>query len=118
MTEREPDLEIAAAVRADELRYQCKPEERVVVYSNLPASAERVSKRDNLPDTLEPGVTYWAFAVCRRVAATSRIQTLPFWEREHAERKSRGDGVVASRRPGRAERGSPRGCGSRPRRQR
>lgn len=73
MTEREPHLKIAAAVRADELRYLCKPEARVVVYSNVPASAGR----DNLPDTLEPGVAYWDFAVRRRVAATSRIRTLP-----------------------------------------
>lgn len=56
--EREPDVEIAAAARADEVRFECKPEVRVRAYSNVPASAESVSERDNLPDAVEPGVTY------------------------------------------------------------
>jgi hypothetical protein len=61
--EREPDVEIAAAVRADELRFECKPEVRVAAYSNFPASARSVSERENLPDELEAGVTYRNFAV-------------------------------------------------------
>ena len=56
--EREPDLEIAASVRADEVRFECKPEVRVSAYSNTPATAESVSERDNLPDEVQPGVTY------------------------------------------------------------
>ena len=44
--EREPDVEIAAAARADEVRFECKPEVRVRAYSNVPASAESVSERD------------------------------------------------------------------------
>jgi hypothetical protein len=60
--DREPDVEIAAAVRADELRFECKPE--VVV-----RAAERVSERENLPDEVEPGVTYRDIAVSWRVAA-------------------------------------------------
>jgi hypothetical protein len=56
--DREPDLEIAASARADEVRFECKPEVRVRAYSNVPASAESVSKRDNLPEEVEPGVIY------------------------------------------------------------
>jgi hypothetical protein len=67
--DREPDVEIAAAVRADELRFECKPEVRVGAYANSPASAESVSERENLPDDLEPGVTYRNVAVRWRVAA-------------------------------------------------
>jgi hypothetical protein len=38
-------------------------------YADSPASAESVSRRENLPDELEPGVTYRDFAVRWRVAA-------------------------------------------------
>jgi hypothetical protein len=61
VTDREPDVEIAATVRADELRFECKPE--VVV-----RGAEAVSTRENLPDEVEPGVTYRDVAVSWRVA--------------------------------------------------
>jgi hypothetical protein len=67
--EREPDVEISAAVRAEELRFEFKPRVRVVAYSDSPASAESVSERENLPDMLEPGVTYRDFAVRWHVAA-------------------------------------------------
>jgi hypothetical protein len=67
--EREPDVEIAAAVRADELRFECKPEVRIVAHADSPASAESVSDRENLPDELEPGVSYRNLAVRWRVAA-------------------------------------------------
>ena len=70
--EREPDVEIAAAVRADEVRFECKPEVRVGAYANAPATAESVSERENLPDELEPGVTYRDFAVRWRLAARLR----------------------------------------------
>ena len=67
--DKEPDIEIAAAVRADEVRFESKPEVDVVAYSDSPASAESVSERENLPDELEPGVTYRDFVVRWRVAA-------------------------------------------------
>jgi hypothetical protein len=67
--EREPDVEIAAAVRADEVRFECKPRVRVAAYADSPARAESVSERENLPDELEPGVTYRDFAVRWRLAA-------------------------------------------------
>jgi hypothetical protein len=56
--DREPDLEIAGSARADEVRFECKPEVRVRAYANVPATAGSVSERDHLPDAVEPGVTY------------------------------------------------------------
>jgi hypothetical protein len=64
----EPDVEIAVAVRAEQLRFTCKPEIDVVAYSNLPATAASTSERENLPDTFEEGVTYRDVAVRWRVA--------------------------------------------------
>ncbi len=69
MTDREPDVEISAVVRAKEIRFECKPEVHVGAYADAPASAESVSERENLPDELEPGVTYRDFAVHWRLAA-------------------------------------------------
>lgn len=67
--DREPDVEIAAAARADELRFECKPEVRVTAFADSPAAAESVSERENLPDDVEPGVTYRDVSVRWRVAA-------------------------------------------------
>ena len=67
--DREPDVEITASVRADEVRFECKPEVRVGAYANAPATAELVSERENLPDEVEPGVTYRDFSVRWRLAA-------------------------------------------------
>jgi hypothetical protein len=66
---REPDVEIVAAVRAAEVRFDIKPEARVAAYANAPASAETSSERENLPAELEQGVTYRDFAVRWRLAA-------------------------------------------------
>jgi hypothetical protein len=67
--EREPDVEIVAAFRAEELHFECKPEVTVGAYSNWPASAESVSERENVPDEVEPGVTYRNVEVRWRLAA-------------------------------------------------
>jgi hypothetical protein len=69
VTDREPDVEISAAVRAKELRFECKPDVDVRAYADSPASAESVSERENLPDELETGVTYRDFALRWRLAA-------------------------------------------------
>jgi hypothetical protein len=66
---QEPDVEIAALVRADELRFECTPCVDVRVHADSPADAERVSDRENLPDEVEPGVTYRDIAVSWRVSA-------------------------------------------------
>jgi hypothetical protein len=87
MIDREPDLEIAAALRADEVRFECKPQVRVAVYSDAPTSAEIVSERENLPDTLEPGVTYRDFSVRWRATAYLADPQSPYWELGPAEEK-------------------------------
>ena len=69
MTDRAPDVEMSAAVRAKELRFECKPEVDVAAYADSPASAESVSERENLPEELEPGVTYRDIAVRWRLSA-------------------------------------------------
>ena len=69
MTGREPDVEMSAAVRAKELRFECKPTVRISAYSDSPAAAESVSERENVPDELEPGVRYRDFAIRWRLAA-------------------------------------------------
>jgi len=69
VTDREPDVEIAASVRAKELRFECKPEVRIGAYADAPACAEHVTERENLPDEVEPGVTYRDVAVRWRLAA-------------------------------------------------
>jgi hypothetical protein len=67
--EREPDVEMAASVRAEEVRFECEPEVRIRAYSDSPATAEHVSERENLPDEVEPGVTYRDVTVRWRLAA-------------------------------------------------
>lgn len=67
--QREPDVEIAVAVRADEVRFDDKPQVRIGACANAPASVEHVSERENLPDEVEPGVTYRNVAVRWRLAA-------------------------------------------------
>jgi hypothetical protein len=69
LTDREPDVEISAAFRAKELRFEEKPEVQVRSWSDSAASAESVSDRENLPDELQPGVTYRDVAVRWRLAA-------------------------------------------------
>jgi hypothetical protein len=73
----EPDVEIAARVRADEVRFECRPEVRVRAYAGSPATAELVSERDNLPDEVEPGVTYTDVAIPWRLAARLADQPEP-----------------------------------------
>jgi hypothetical protein len=72
VTVREPDVEMAAALRADEVHFECKPDVDVAAYADSPASAESVSERKNLPDELEAGVTYRDVAIRWRLAAWLR----------------------------------------------
>jgi hypothetical protein len=60
---REPDVEMSFAVRAEELRFACKPHVDVVAFADSPATAESQSERENLPDEIEPGTTYRNVAV-------------------------------------------------------
>jgi hypothetical protein len=69
MTADEPDVELAAAVRARELRFECKPEVEVRAHADSQASAASESVRDNLPDELEERVVYRDLAVRWRLWA-------------------------------------------------
>jgi hypothetical protein len=64
-----------ARVRAKELRFECKPEVQIGAHANSPANAEHESERKNLPDEVEPGVTYRDVEVRWRLAA--RLQDPP-----------------------------------------
>ena len=94
--EREPDVELKVCLRAQEVRFDCKPEVEVDAYADSPAIAESESERENLPDELEPGVTYSDFAVRWRVAG--RLIE-PDWE----------EAVRADRRTLRLPRNAPPG---------
>jgi len=93
--EWEPDVELKVSVRAEEVRFECKPEVVVEAYADSPATAESQSERENLPDVLEPGVTYRDVAVSWRVVA--RLDE-PDWE----------DAVRGERRTRRLPRNAPR----------
>ena len=69
MTDRRPDVEMSFSVRAEELRFDRSPDVDVVAFADSPAAAQLQSERDNLPDEIEPGVTYRNVAVRWRAAA-------------------------------------------------
>jgi hypothetical protein len=77
VSERAPDVEMAAKARAKQLRFECKPEVRVRAYADSPAEAASVSERENLPEEVEPGVTYESVAVRWRLAARLQDPELP-----------------------------------------
>jgi len=60
---------MAARARAEELRFECVPEVRVMAWADPSATAECGSERTNLPDAVEPGVTYRGFEISWRAAA-------------------------------------------------
>jgi hypothetical protein len=83
----EPDVEIGAAARAKKLRFKRKPQVEVKTraYSDVdPRLAEQAEKvegegsshteRENLPDEVEPGVTYRDVRVRWRAAARLKGQ--------------------------------------------
>ena len=90
----EPDIEIGAVVRAKKLRFKSKPKTKVEFDDRSEASLEELepeietgsgSKRENLPDEVEPGVTYRDVHV--RWGAAARIVPPPELEDE----EDRGD---------------------------
>jgi hypothetical protein len=91
--EREPDVEMRFSVSAEELRFEYKPEVDIVAFADSPATADLQSDRENLPDEVEPGVTYRDVKVRWRAAAWLGE---PDWEeavdaRLRSRRLSRGD---------------------------
>jgi hypothetical protein len=85
----EPDIEIGAVVRAKKLRFNSKPKTKVEFDERSEASLEELepaietdsgSKRENLPDEVEPGVTYRDVHV--RWGAAAKIVPPPELEEE------------------------------------
>ncbi len=66
---QEPDIEIGAAVKAKKLRFRRVPETEVELTGDEVAEG---SERENLPDQVEPGVTYRDVRVRWRAAARIR----------------------------------------------
>lgn len=52
------DVEIGAAVRARRLRFRRKPETEVEFSGSPDHESDSHTERENLPDEVEPGVTY------------------------------------------------------------
>jgi hypothetical protein len=55
MTPRDPDVEIGARVTARRLRFHERPQADVQLHGEVHESG---SERENLPEQVEPGVTY------------------------------------------------------------
>jgi hypothetical protein len=54
----EPDIEIGAAAKAKKLRFRSKPKTHIEFRGEPEIKSGSGSKRENLPDEVEPGVTY------------------------------------------------------------
>ena len=70
-----PDIEFTATVKADELRFDEVPETEVRFFGEPDHESSSGSERTNLPDSVEPGVTYRDVTVQYRLA--SRIVSRP-----------------------------------------
>jgi hypothetical protein len=85
----EPDVEIGAAVRAKKLRFSRKPKVEVTTHAHQqidPTLADEVriegdagsqTERENLPDEVEPGVTYRDVRVRWKAGARARQSSDP-----------------------------------------
>ena len=68
--DRRPDVEIGASVKAKALRFKRKPETKVEIHGEGGTHGER----ENLPDEVEPGVTYRDVRVRWSAAANARVR--------------------------------------------
>jgi hypothetical protein len=69
MSREQPDVEIGAVVKAKRIRFNKKPQADVEVHGEPGVEGGSGSARENLPDTVEPGVTYRDVRVAWRAAA-------------------------------------------------
>ncbi len=76
----EPDIEIGASVRAKKLRFRSKPKTEVEFRGEPRIESGSGSKRENLPDEVEPGVTYRDVHV--RWGAAARLRPEDFEDLE------------------------------------
>jgi hypothetical protein len=54
----QPDIELGAVVRAKRLRFKRKPKAEVSFRGDPAPESDSHTERENLPDEVEPGVTY------------------------------------------------------------
>lgn len=66
---RQPDIEIVARVRADELRFDAEPEVQVRFPGSGKRDSRQVTQRKNIDKPIKPGKTY------RRVYVATRMST-------------------------------------------
>ena len=66
--ERPPDIELGATVRMDELRFEQVPDSEVTFRGDPDYESESESERENLPNEVEPGVTYRGSRVRWRIS--------------------------------------------------
>jgi hypothetical protein len=69
------DIEIGAVVRAKKLRFDSKPETEIKFPGSAPSSGSH-TERKNLPDEVEPGVTYKDVEVRWRARADVEARVL------------------------------------------
>jgi hypothetical protein len=72
---REPDIDLGANVRADKLRFEREPEAEVGFSGDPDAETASDTERENIPEEVEPGVTYRDVRV--RWRATARLPEQP-----------------------------------------
>ena len=75
-SDREPDVVIRARVHADELRFETQPEVDVRLTGCAILDTIRVTERINLPDPVEPGVTYRDVTVGVEIMGYLNVQCL------------------------------------------
>lgn len=66
-----PDIDVSTSVRAKKLRFGAVPETKVWFEGEPGEESTSETERENLPDEVEPGVTYRNVEV--RWSASSRI---------------------------------------------
>ena len=86
----EPDIEIGAVVRAKKLRFKSKPKTNVEFRGEPKIESGSGSKRENLPDEVEPGVTYRDVHIRWGAAAKLKTEELERELDELDERKRDG----------------------------
>ena len=67
--ERPPDIEIGAVARAESVRFGEKPDSSVEFHGDSIAESDSGSERQNLPEEVEPHVTYRDVRIGWRAAA-------------------------------------------------
>jgi hypothetical protein len=71
VSKKRPDVEMSASVKARELRFAVVPDTKVWVEGEPDVTSDSGKERENLPEEVEPGVTYRDVRV--RWWATARI---------------------------------------------